>query len=163
MIQILRISAVTLLSLALLYGAPLAAEVATIELADGSTLRGELLSLKGGTYEIKTQSLGVLRIPQNDVTLVSYKANGATAQGSGAVSPDSAAITNLQQQMVGNPETLSLIMGLGEDPAIQAVISDPEIKAAIARGDFEMLMAHPKIQQMMRHPTVRKITSGVSP
>lgn len=163
MIQFMRTSTATLLILALLYGAPLAAEMATIELTDGSTLKGELLSLKDGAYEIKTQSLGVLQIPQEDVALVSYKTKGVTAKGSGTASPDSTVLADLEQQIVGNPETLSLIMGLGNDPTIQAVISDPEIKAAIARGDFEMLMAHPKIQQMMRHPTVRKITSSVSP
>lgn len=163
MIQVMRTSTATLLILALLYGAPLAAEMATIELTDGSTLNGELLSLKDGAYEIKTQSLGVLQIPQEDVALVSNKAKGLTAKGSGAASPDSTALADLQQQIVGNPETLSLIMGLGNDPTIQAVISDPEIKAAIASGDFEMLVAHPKIQQMMRHPTVRKITRSASP
>jgi hypothetical protein len=163
MIQFMRTSTATLLILALLYCAPLAGEMATIELTDGSTLKGELLSLKDGAYEIKTQSLGVLQIPQEDVAIVSYKTKGVTAKRSGATSPDSTARADLQQQIVGNPETLSLIMGLGNDPTIQAVISDPEIKAAIARGDFEMLMAHPKIQQMMQHPTVRKITSSVSP
>ncbi len=163
MIQFIRNSTATLFGLALLYGAPLAAETATIELADGSTLKGELLSLQGGAYEIKTQSLGVLKIPQEDIALVSYKTNDATAIASGTANPDSAAIANVQQQILSNPETLSLIMGLGNDPTIQAALSDPEIKAAIARGDFEMLMAHPKIQQMMRHPTVRKITDSVSP
>ena len=161
--QLMRTSTTTLLLLALLYGAPLAAEMATMELIDGSTLQGELLSLKEGAYEIETQSLGVLRIPQEDVALVSFKTKGVAASASGAGSADSAALAHLQKQMVGNPETLSLIMGLGNDALIQAVASDPEIKAAIASGDFEMLMAHPKIQQMMRHPTVRKITSGVSP
>ncbi|MDH3642816.1 MAG: hypothetical protein OES38_12015 [Gammaproteobacteria bacterium] len=161
--QFMRTRTATLLILALLYGAPLAAEMATIELTDGSTLQGELLSLKDGAYEIKTQSLGVLQIPQGDVALVSYKTRYETAKPAGAASPDSTALSGLQQQMIGNPETLSLILGLGNDPMIQAVISDPEIKAAIASGDFEMLMAHPKIQQMMRHPTVRKITSSVNP
>ncbi len=149
-----------LLSLTL-YAAPLAAETATIELTDGSKLRGELVSLKGGSYEVKTRSLGTLKIPQEDVALVSYKTASATASSAPAADANSAAVTNLQQQMAGDPETLSLIMGLGNDPAIQAVVADPEIQAAIARGDFEMLMNHPKIQQMMRHPTVRKITSGV--
>ncbi len=151
-----------LLSLTLLYTAPLAAETATIELIDGSTLRGELLSLKGGAYEIKTQSLGTLRIPQEDIALVSYKTATTTAGNATAANANSTAVASLQQEMAGDPETLSLIMGLGNDPAIQAVVADPEIQAAIARGDFEMLMKHPKIQQMMRHPTVRKITSGVS-
>ena len=160
--QFVQTGTVALLSLTLLCTPPLAAETATIELTDGSTLKGELLSLKGGAYEVKTRSLGVLRIPQEDVALVSYKSTGGTAQEL-SVANVNPTVANLQQQMAGNPETLSLIMGLGNDPAIQAVVSDPEIKAAIARGDFEMLMKHPKIQQMMRHPTIRKITGDMSP
>ena len=151
-----------LLSLSLVCTVPVAAETATIELTDGSKLRGELLSLKGGAYEIKTQTLGILKIPQEDIALVSYKTAATTTQAPSAASAESAGVASLQQELVGNPETLSLIMGLGNDPAIQAVVADPEIQAAIARGDFDMLMKHPKIQKMMRHPTVRQITSGMN-
>lgn len=138
----------------------IAAESAVIELVDGSTLRGEVLSLKGGAYEIKSKTLGVIRIPQNDVALVSYADTTATAA---ATAPSNAAnialMSSLQTQLSQNPETLQLIMGLGEDPTMQAVIHDPEIQAAIRSGNFESLMTHPKIKALMAHPTIRKITA----
>ena len=164
MFQSLRKNTITLLSLALVCSSSAAAELATIELTDGSTLQGELLSMQAGSYEIKTESLGVLKIRQDDVAMLRYKsASSTSASGADNVNPNAAALAGLQQQLIGNPETLSLIMGLGNDPAIQAIVADPEIKAAMARGDFATLMAHPKIQQMMRHPTVKKISGAVSP
>ncbi len=138
----------------------IAAESAVIELVDGSSLRGEVLSLKGGAYEIKSKSLGVIRIPQNDVALVSYADTTATA--SAAVTSNAASLellSSLQTQLSQNPETLQLIMSLGQDPTMQAVIHDPEIQAAIRNGKFESLMTHPKIKALMAHPTIRKITA----
>ncbi|MGI9326975.1 MAG: hypothetical protein ACR2PZ_17290 [Pseudomonadales bacterium] len=147
-------------SMLLWLGGAVAAESAVIELVDGSTVRGEVLSLKGGAYEVKSKSLGVVRIPQNDVALVSYA--DAKISAAAAVPSNSANVellSSLQTQLSQNPETLQLIMGLGEDPTMQAVIHDPEIQAAIRSGNFESLMTHPKIKALMAHPTIRKITA----
>lgn len=138
------------------------AEPATIELADGSTLRGEVLSLKVGAYEIATTSLGVIRVPQQDVVLVSYQPSaqaGAVSEPQGASATNTAALADVQQRLAANPQTLSMIMRLSDDAEVQAIIRDPAIQAAISSGDFESLMANPKIKTLMRHPTIRKITA----
>ena len=65
----------------------------------------------------------------------------------------------LQSTLSQNPDTLELIMGLKDDPALQAVIRDPAIQAAIRSGDFQSLMGNPKIKALMAHPTVQKISA----
>jgi len=46
------------------------AEVAAIHLNDGTTVRGEVIGLKGGSYQIRTESLGELSIPQEKIKIV---------------------------------------------------------------------------------------------
>ena len=148
-----------------------AAETATIELLDGSTLKGEVLSLKAGAYQVKTPSLGVIQIPQSDVALVRYEpavsnptaAVDAPPSRAGAEAMlDGNALAALQAQLSQNPQTLALIMSLGQDPVVQSILHDPEIRAAIAAGNLQPLLQHPKIQQLMAHPTVRAITKNTA-
>ena len=140
------------------------AEPATIELADGSTLRGEVRSLKGGSYEIETRSLGIVRIPQQDVALVSYQpataeSSQATPQSSGSQNTaGTAVLAQMQAQLTKDPGTLAMIMSLTDDPDVQAVINDPAIQAAISSGNFASLMENPKIKALMAHPMVQRIS-----
>ena len=48
------------------------AEQATIVLNDGSKILGEVVSLKGGHYKIKTGSLGEINLKQGDVKVIQY-------------------------------------------------------------------------------------------
>ncbi len=66
------LAALLLLFASLFAAAPAAAEIAVIELADGSELRGQVLSLKDNAYRIRTESLGTISIPANRVALVRW-------------------------------------------------------------------------------------------
>ena len=55
------------------------AEVAAIHLNDGTTVRGEVIGLKGGSYQIKSNSLGELNIPQSKIKLVEFNPSTTAA------------------------------------------------------------------------------------
>ena len=143
------------------------AETAAIHLQDGSTIRGEVVSLKGGSYQVQTQTLGVLDIPQTKVRLVEYGAPSATlnnaqpgtstnTQGlSNAQNSQMAAITSRLQN---SPALLGDIQALSNDPAIMSIVQDPEIQRLIASGDYESLMSNPKMRRLMGNSKIRNIT-----
>ena len=140
------------------------AETAAIHLEDGTTLRGEVISLKGGNYQIKTQALGVLDIPQNQIKLVEFNptATAATARpapGQGAGNPAAAAqLADITSRLQNSPALLSDIQSLSNDPAIMSIVQDPEIQRLIAAGDYAALMANSKMRRLMGNAKIRKIT-----
>ncbi len=140
---------------------PLGAETATIHLLDGSKLRGEVISLKGGAYTIATESAGTLSINESQIEVVEYGGGSpAAAKAPQPSSLDPGLIQGMQARLLKDPNIMSLIESLQSDPDVQALITDPEIKAAIASGDFLSLLNNPKFMQFMQNPKVRSITQA---
>ena len=164
MINLRRIRLVVLTFLSVLLSAQVTAETATIHLQDGSQLRGEVISLKGGAYTIATESAGTLSIAEREIELVEYGAGpGAeTAQSvqNRALNLDQGMLQGMQTRLLADPKVMALIESLRSDADVQALVSDPEIKAAIASGDFLSLLNNPKFTQFMQNPKVRSITEA---
>ena len=153
------------------------AEIATIRLHDGSSIRGEIISLKHGNYRVQSMSLGTIDIKQSDVRIVEYTPAGAPASTSAPVplaapsQPNAGAqptnpalaaqMQSVQQSMLSNPAIMQMVQGLQGDPAVQAVLADPAIRRAINSGDYGSLMSNPKIRALMNNRQVQAITQQV--
>ena len=145
------------------------AEQATIVLNDGSKILGEVVSLKSGHYKIKTGSLGEINLKQEDVKVIQYSKGASVALPTSPTQPAAAAsnpqlasrFQGVQERIARNPEMMSQIQSMAQDPALQAIINDPEIKRAVESGDFGSLMSNPKIHQLMNHSTVKEITQQI--
>ncbi len=142
----------------LLATAPSKAEEASVHLTDGTTLRGEVLSLKGGTYQIQTRSLGTLSIPQNDVRVVEYGAATSSSLSSAQAPQDSEQMQGILSKLQNSPGLIAMVQSLAQDPDMQRVMQDPEIQRAIAAGDYSSLMANPKMQRLMGNQKIQAIT-----
>jgi len=150
-----RLLALTLLSFPVM----VSAETASIHLLDGSTIRGEVVSLKGGNYKIQTPTLGELNIPQSNIRSVEY---GATANSTQPVlTPDTsnAQLATITSQVQNTPALLGDIQALSNDPAIMAIVQDPEIQRLISNGDYIGLMKNPKMKELMNNSKIRDLTS----
>jgi hypothetical protein len=147
-------------TIGLLATAPSAAEEASVLLTDGTTLRGEVLSLKGGTYQIQTRSLGTLSIPQNDVRVVEYGAatSSSLSPSPAQAPPDSAQMQGILSKLQNSPGLIAMVQSLAQDADMQRVLQDPEIQRAIAAGDYSSLMANPKMQRLMGNQKIQAIT-----
>jgi len=143
----------------------MAQQQAHIELQDGSSLRGELIGLENGVYRIRTRHLGVIELNQADIRSLGYGDAPTVSNSSGttAGSPLSGQLNALQQGMMGDESTMKLIMGLADDPAVQAILSNPTLMQSISSGDLGALSKDPDFTRLMNHPTVRQIQrqSGV--
>jgi hypothetical protein len=141
------------------------AEPSRILLNDGTEIVGELVSLHNGSYTIRSQTLGTLKISERQVSRISSM--GATAA---AVNPvesaksviDTSTLQSIQQRLMGDASMVQQIMSLQSNPDMQAVLSDPEIMAAIQRLDFDTLTNNPKIRKLMQNRDVQAISGSVN-
>ena len=146
------------------------AEVAAIHLNDGTTVRGEVVGLKGDSYQIRTESLGELNIPQSKIKLVEFNPSAAQASAN-AIAPSapnnsqtnaaaaSSAMASITSRLQNSPGLMGDIQSLTNDPDVMAIVQDPEIQRLIAAGDYTTLMQNPKMRRLMSNSKIRSITN----
>jgi hypothetical protein len=75
------------LLLSLWLGTAVAGELRDFELHDGSILTGELLSLRGGVYTLKSPSLGTITLNTSQVRAIVYIQRPMPRRAPGATRP----------------------------------------------------------------------------
>lgn len=133
-----------------------AAKPQIITLQDGSSVSGQVLSLSGGVYQIKTQSMGTVQVQQSQV--VSIRSVSITSTNSESMTIDPARLQQVLRAIVTNPQTMQSIQALQNDPQFQAVLNNPQIMQAIQSGNWGALAQNPKIQQLTNHSAVKNIS-----
>jgi hypothetical protein len=86
-----------------------ASEIQLIELTDGSTISGEVLSLANGVYTIKSGSLGTVKLEASKIRVIHAKSSSTKA----ASSQEKKA---LEEKMLSDKEIMALILSLQNDP-----------------------------------------------
>lgn len=124
-----------------------------IELVDGTVLEGEVLSFNGSLYTIRSATLGTITVEANKVR--SIRMGGPSQVGQQE-------IQELQQQIMGNPEILNTILGLQDDPDVQAVLQDSQLMKAVQAGDLDRLLSSPTFLKLLQNPRIREIGRSVS-
>jgi len=133
------------------------ASAATLVLKDGTVIHGEIKTLKDDVYNVKTDSLGTLRFQKQNVRTIDHGDEPTMASPTGGASWQQAELQTMQLRMIQNPNLLSMILSLQNDPEVQAILADPEITSALASGNFATLMGHPKIIALTNNSKVREI------
>ena len=133
------------------HGLGIAGQTSVISLSDGTTLCGEIASLKNGVYVIKTLSLGTVSIPESRISSI------RKGDCSGAKGPVNQDILKLQQKMTSDEEIMALISSLQNDPEMQAALNDPAVMSAVSAGDISALMTNPKFTALLQNAKVRQI------
>jgi hypothetical protein len=145
---------------AVLVGGVNAGEVREVELNDGSVIQAEIVSLSGGIYTLKSNTLGTVKIDKSKIQSIRLKSSGEPplTQGSPALTHTDPQVQVFQQLMMGDKEIMSMILSLLNDPEVQAILEDPSIIKAVNSGDVDALLSNPKFMKLMDNPTVRDIT-----
>lgn len=149
------------------------AAMSRIELTDGSTVEGEVVSVSEGKYVVKSPSLGMLKIEKSKVRgirgVVSQVAS-PTPTSSQDSSPQEAPVgleevqqvQKLQAAMAGNPQVMDALPGLMAQPDFQALLKDPEIMKAAKSMDFNALLANQKVIKATQNPKIQEISQKVN-
>jgi hypothetical protein len=132
-------------------GAAATAEPSRIELRDGSVISGAVVGFSGGHYLIRSPALGEFSVDESEIRAV--HPGGEASAGSGYRSD----IQSLQQRMVANPEIVTLLTALANDPEVQAALADPELMHLVASGNLTALQRNPRFQRLLDHPELQAI------
>lgn len=147
-----------ILSLHLAAGVAAAGDLREIELNDGSVITGEVVSLSGGVYSIKTGSLGTLSIDESKVRSIRSKNPGDASPGATVSNME---LQGLQERMLRDEEIMSMIKSLQNDPDFQKILQDPETMRAVKAGDIPALMANPEFTKLLENSKVKDIQRKV--
>lgn len=137
------------------------APAATLILKDGAVIHGEIKALQDGVYTVETDSLGILRVPKQSVRTIDHGGEHTMESPANRSSAEQTGLQAMQLRMMQNPNVLSMILSLQNDPQIQALLADPEIMGAIASGNYAALMNHPKIIALTSNANVREVIEEV--
>lgn len=132
-----------------------AAETREIELADGSVITGEVVSLSGGIYTVRSATLGTLRIEASKVRVIRLPGPAAPSDAGGQVK-------SLEDKMLGDSEIMDVLRALQNDPDFQKVLQDPEIMKAVQTGDIASLMRNPELLKLLNKQSVQDINKKLT-
>jgi hypothetical protein len=134
-----------------------AAEIREIELTDGSVVTGEVVSLSGGIYTIRSTTLGTLRIEASKIRSIRLKGSAA------ARSDDRSRVKSLEDKMLGDSELMDSISTLQNDPDFQKILQDPEIMKAVQTGDMGALMKNPDFMKLLNKQAIKDMNRKLAP
>lgn len=148
---------------AVLVGDVLAGEAREIELNDGSVIYGEIVSLSGGIYTLKSSSLGTVKIEESKIRAIRLKPSSEAKieQGNSAQTSTEAQVKVLRQLMTGDKEIISMILSLLNDPDVQKILEDPSIIKAVNSGDIEALISNPEFMKLLDNPAIKDISRKI--
>lgn len=129
------------------------AEEMLIKCKDGVVVRGEVVSMQNGVYNVKSRTLGELSVHSEDVVSMTNVQEEAYA------APNQEAV---KKQILGNPEIMASIQDLAKDQSVVDMFSDPAVRAAIMRQDVEYLQQNEKFKQFMNKTSVQGIVQSVA-
>ena len=132
------------------------AEIRETELTDGSVIAGEIVSLSGGVYTVRSATLGMIQIEESKVRTIRRK------DAPGTAGDPAGQIKSLQDKMLNDPEIIQMIQSLQNDPDFQKILRDPEILKAVQNGDLPTLMANPQFMGLLNKQTVQEIKNKTS-
>jgi len=139
------------LTLAVAAGMATAAEMREIELTDGTIVTGEIVSLTGGVYTVRSATLGTLRIEESNIRTIRLKDSAGSSVHTGGE------VMSLQNKMMSDGEIMNMIQGLQNDPEFQEILQDPELMKAVHAGDITTLAANPKFMRLLNNQAVKDI------
>ncbi len=144
---------------------------ALFELLDGSRIRGEILSMEGDRYTVRTEALGTVTLSPGQIATIHLQPNSGPVQSgnpnAGLAGLDAGALANqlqaVQAMIMNDPQMLAAIRSLQNDPQFQAVLSDPQLLQAIQSGNMSALLESPEFRVLMEHRTVQDLSRQLAP
>ena len=133
---------------------------ALFELRDGSRIRGEIVSMEGGNYTVRSGTLGTVTLTADQLASINMQPD-APATAGGMSGMDAGALASRMQSVQGlianDPAMMAAIQSLQGDAQFQAVLSDPQLMQAVQSGNINALLENPKFRALMEHGAVQDI------
>ena len=135
------------------------ADTKVITLKDGSQIKGELTGISGDIYTIKTPLMGDVKVDSTQVDSIS--AEGAVQPGMPSSADLSQKMQTMQTELMSNPDVMSDIQQMMQDPEIVQIMSDPAFVQAITSKDLNAIQSNPHTQELMNNPKMRDLIEKI--
>ena len=77
--------------------------------------------------------------------------------GGSSLTIDSVQVQAIQQRMLNNPEIMTIILSLQNDPDMQALLNDPTIMTEIQTGNINSFVNDPRFLKLLAKPQVKTL------
>lgn len=138
-----------------------AGQQSRLELKNGNTLDGEILSFSDGKYTVKSPVLGVFKIEDSQIRAIHRLDAMPAVPDAGVVIPanlpENSEAQKIQSAITGNPNVMAALPALFANSEFQELIKDPEVARAARASDVDALIANPKVASLINNPEVREI------
>lgn len=132
-----------------------------LELTDGSIISGQIISFENGVYTVASPTLGRLTLKDSEILSIRSNSSPSQLMQASPRTPNTGNsadnLADIEGRIMADPEIISMVMSLQQDPEVQAILNDPAIMQAIAARDVESLRNNPKIRRLEGNATIRKI------
>ncbi|MFC1510159.1 hypothetical protein ACFL49_00675 [Candidatus Omnitrophota bacterium] len=158
-----------LLLLISLIASPLFAEnIKTIQLNDGSLIKGEILSLDEDVYTVETSTFGTLEIKDADIASISSISQIQQQQTTSAATTQSLPSGNqlmqqaqqLQGSMMADPEVMTEMQNLMSNPEVMEILTDESFINSLMTNP-EMMLENDKLKVLMASPQIQALMQKV--
>lgn len=138
------------------------AEIQVITLKDGTQIIGELVGVNNGKYTIRSTAMGEIKIDSSNVTSIAIPAAAPQAPVVAApqINPSAQVggqMQAMQTQLMNNPDVMTEMQKMMEDPEFMQLISDPAVLQAVTAKDPQALQNSPSGQKLMSNPKMRAL------
>jgi len=130
--------------------------VKTITLKDGSTIKGEVLSLQNGVYTVRSLTLGEIQLKED--TIVAITAEETAQENPSAFKNE---VLDIQGEITKDPQLMEEIKHLMADEEVLRLLSDPNLMNDVMTFDEEKIKSNPSVQKLLEHQQIRKIMGTV--
>ena len=131
-----------------------------ITLKDGSVVKGNVLQLTDGVYTLETDNLGKVTVPESDVMSITSISEGAPAQDTAGASLKGQ-VQEMQTSLLSDPEVMTEIQNIMQDPEIRGVLSDPAFMNAIMSHDPNQIKQNEKTQYLLQNPKFQSLMEKI--
>ena len=136
----------------------LAAELRQFTLMDGSVISGEIESLQGGIYSIKSPSLGMITVKDSEIRKIEMSSGASATSTPSATGSPNNHLKALQRRILSDDSIMNAATALQGDPLFQDILNDPSIMEAVRAGNVHALEGNPKVVRLLNDPRVKEIT-----
>ena len=133
-----------------------AQSVKTITLKDGSVIKGAVTQLADGVYTLETDNLGKITVPESEIVSITAESAPAAAQDTASASLKGQ-VQEVQASLLSDPEIMTEIQNIMQDPEIRGVLSDPAFMQAIMSYDPSQIQQNEKTQYLLKNPKFRAL------
>ena len=155
-------------------------DIYEITLMDGSFIKGSILDIEDGEYQIHSSNIGRLSIPMESIVAIQKEGwnkspspqakiplssdnrpNSLPSSGINEGNINLAQIKLIEEALSSNPDTIMNLSQLQYNDNVINILQDPKMMALIQQGDLMTLQEHPKMQMLMNDPDIQQLLGTI--